>query len=326
MSLQPSMGLVSPHPRRWSPLVLGIAAPALVASALILWAAPAPPRPDHDAWGRIYFRPVSPPGAGRPAPVAPPAPVASTAVPAPPIPVMTAMTTEFERPMAQPAALATVAPPVAIPPAIPTPPQGEMPAVGGPLPPDRPWDWTASATGGSPADPLPFMEGHWQGLEVIPLWPNLRRALAIPPAATGVVVDEITQPADGQGFIAGDLVMVVGRLPTPTVADFLAAADAVRDGGSVDIIVLRQGEVRSLTLSAPRLGSAAGETAPMIPPGAPRPHGYQGPCTNCHRIGTIGSIPVDPGDLFPLTAPPILAGQRATHRDYGPCRTCHTIQ
>lgn len=263
-----------------------------------------------------------------------------------PAPVSTvAMTTDLREPTNAPVAAAaaasapppTAAPPpstaaaspmpVAPPPANAAPGHAEMPAVTNHLPLDKPWDWTAARTGGSPGGaPLPFMEGHWQGLEVIPLWPNLARALKIPNTTAGVVIDETTQPADAQGFAAGDVVMAVGRLATPSVASFLTAADAVRDAPAVDILVFRKGEVQTITLSAPRLGVANGETAPMIPPGAPRPHGYIGPCTNCHRIGTKGSIPVDPADLFPKTAPPIVAGQRATHRDFGPCRACHTIK
>ena len=50
---------------------------------------------------------------------------------------------------------------------------------------------------------LPFQEVHWQGIEAVMATPALRRAVAVNSTMPGVLVDEVTQPADMQGFEAG---------------------------------------------------------------------------------------------------------------------------
>lgn len=188
--------------------------------------------------------------------------------------------------------------------------------------------WAAGATqaAATPNRPLPFQEAHWQGLEVISLSPGLARVLGLPRDSRGVVVDEVTMPADSLGFAAGDLITAVGDMTTLDLESFVAAADHVRDRREIEIVVERRGEPKTLVLQAERLGTANGETAPMIPSGARLPHSYLGPCTNCHRIGTRGSLAVDLGDLLSKTAPPIRTGQKRTHADRGTCSACHTIQ
>jgi len=173
---------------------------------------------------------------------------------------------------------------------------------------------------------LPFQEAHWQGIEAISLSPGLARVLGMPRRSQGVVIDEVTMPADVQGFAAGDLITGVGRRNTPDLEAFVDAADRVRDNSHVVIDVMRKGEAKKVVLSARRLGTASGETAPMIPAGARAPHGYQGPCTNCHRIGTGGSLAVDLGDVLSKSAPSILWGQTRPHQDRGACTACHTIR
>jgi hypothetical protein len=66
----------------------------------------------------------------------------------------------------------------------------------------------------------------------------------------------------------------------------------------------------------------------MITSGALPPHGYLGPCTNCHRIGKINNLnlAVDLGDRLAKAAPPIRAGQARPHQDRGACPACHTIR
>ncbi len=187
---------------------------------------------------------------------------------------------------------------------------------------DRPTVQAAKTT----LDMLPFQEAHWQGLEVIATSPGLSRVLGIPRGARGVVIDEVTMPADVEGFAAGDLITAVGNLETPDLESFVAAADRVRDESKVLVKLLRKGEPQSVALAAGRLGTANGETAPMIPSGSRPPHGYQGPCTNCHRIGMGGSLAVDLGDVLSKTAPPILWGQKRPHQDRGICSACHTIR
>jgi hypothetical protein len=174
---------------------------------------------------------------------------------------------------------------------------------------------------------LPFQEAHWQGLELIPLTPALGKSLKIPSAAKGVIVDDVTTPADLVGFMAGDLVTAVGQRPTPTLEKFVAAADRVRRRQRVELDLIRKGKEINLVLPAlqARLGNANGETAPMIQPGAQPPHRYQGPCTNCHRIGTTGQLAFDQGDTLQKVAPPIRATQAAPHRQRGACVDCHQV-
>lgn len=176
-------------------------------------------------------------------------------------------------------------------------------------------------------DPRPFSEAHWQGLETIPRTPALVEALGLPPAVPGVIVDDVSLPADLQGFRAGDLIVAVDGFATPNLLAFIGAADRVRDERRVSVDIIRAGAPHRLELVAlfERLGTANGETPTMIPPGARSPHPYQGPCLSCHRIGTTGSLATDQGDTQPKPPPPIRAGSVAPHRDRGPCTSCHQI-
>jgi hypothetical protein len=176
-------------------------------------------------------------------------------------------------------------------------------------------------------DPRRFTEAHWQGIEVIPKSPVVALALNIPADVQGVIIDDATLPADLQGFVAGDVITQVDRVPTPDLTSFIDATDRVRDQPQIELAIVRDGQPKTMLLTAlkQRLGTANGETASMIPPGARMPHPYRGPCTNCHRIGTTGRLPVDQGDLVVTTAPEIRADARRPHRDRGPCRACHRI-
>jgi len=184
--------------------------------------------------------------------------------------------------------------------------------------------------GAAPAplvDPRRFTEAHWQGLEVIPNTPVIRRALGIT-TEEGVIIDDVTLPADLQGFSAGGLVVAVGQVPTPDILSFIRATQRVADRRRAEVQVIENGNSTSRVITAllTELGVANGETPSMIPPGARMPHPYRGACTNCHRIGTTGTLMVDQGDLTVTTAPAIRAGSMRPHRDRGPCQVCHTIQ
>lgn len=176
---------------------------------------------------------------------------------------------------------------------------------------------------------LPFQEVHWQGIEMISTVRALKRRLDIPVDARGVVIDEVTPPADQQGFWAGDLITAINGRPTPTLEAAVTAARTVHDKGQVTVSVLRKGKPRKLQLYAVKgiLGTANGESAPMIRSGARPPHGWRGPCTNCHRIGKGPKLPlpVDLGDLLVRKAPPIRVGQKMPHRNRGVCSACHKI-
>jgi ferredoxin len=175
---------------------------------------------------------------------------------------------------------------------------------------------------------LPFQEAHWQGLEMITLTTGMARILKIPSSSKGVVIDEATMPADMNGFLAGDLITAVDHLPTPDLESFVQAAEKFRHRKQIQIHMLRKGKPVSLTLTAltGRLGNANGETAPMIRAGSRPPHGYLGPCTNCHHIGANRNLAVDVGDTLAKSAPAIRASQPSPHRNRGKCSSCHTIR
>ncbi len=191
--------------------------------------------------------------------------------------------------------------------------------------------WTArpdrQATGRGKSR-LPWQEAHWQGIEAIPLTRGVARMLKIPSGARGVVIDDVSQPADTAGFQAGDLITMVGATRTPSLDSFVGASERVRDQRTVEVGVMRHGKQIRLRLGAmgDRLGTAAPETAPMIRSGAVAPHSYRGACTSCHRVGTTGQLAADQGDLINRAAPPIRRGQRAPHRMRGKCSNCHVIR
>jgi hypothetical protein len=189
---------------------------------------------------------------------------------------------------------------------------------------------TIESLGPPPApglDPRPFAEAHWQGLEAIPKTPTLAQALKLPPDVDGVILDDVTLPGDLQGFQAGDLVTAVDGVPTPNIVAFIRATDRIRDQKRVVVDFVRAGAPQRLELVAllKRLGTANGETPPMIPPGARRPHRYMGPCLNCHRIGMTGNLAADQGDALRNVPGPVRLSDPAPHRDRGACAACHAI-
>lgn len=187
----------------------------------------------------------------------------------------------------------------------------------------------AAPVGGAPTlAMLPFQEAHWQGLELIIFTPALAKVLKLPTDVRGVLVDEVTMPADVEGFRAGDLITGIDGVPTPDLDTFVEVAYTVRDRTKANLQVVRKGQQLNVTLAALQreLGTANGETAPMIPAGSRPPHGYLGACTSCHRIGGAGEAAVDLGDTLTNKAPPIQAGQQRPHRDRGACSACHVIR
>ncbi len=254
------------------------------------------------------------------APLAPaPAPLPALAPQPPAIAPEVTVVQSPALPAPDPTGVTVVDPPAVAPPAgaFPTPTFGAPNTATG--------AWGSAAAPGF--DPRPFSEAHWQGLELIPKTSILVQTLGLPPNVPGVVVDDVSLPADLQGFSAGDLITDVGGVPTENLLAFIRAADRVRDQKQVEVTALRGGNVKRLVLTAlfDRLGTANGETPTMIPSGARSPHAYQGPCTSCHRIGTTGSLATDQGDPTPGAAPPIRANSIPPHRDRGPCSTCHQI-
>jgi serine protease Do len=174
-----------------------------------------------------------------------------------------------------------------------------------------------------------FIEGHWLGLEVIPLTPELAAEYQVSKGETGVLVDEVTLEAAESGILAGDMVQSIGRFPTPDLEAFFQATQRVREQERAQVGISRRGSKMTFVLTArntAELGFAQMEAAQPIQPGALRPHRYMGTCTNCHvfmRSG--GQLPTDAGDILP-NPPPITRNAKAPHRYRGPCATCHTVK
>ncbi|MHC4251012.1 MAG: hypothetical protein ACYS9X_17970 [Planctomycetota bacterium] len=175
-----------------------------------------------------------------------------------------------------------------------------------------------------------FVEGHWLGLEVIPLTPELAKQYKVPNGETGVLVDEITLEAAESGILAGDMVQSVGGRHTPDLEAFFVATQRVREQREVPVGVSRRGTEKMFVMEArntTELGFAQMEAAQPIMPGAISPHRSRGrPCTDCHIImRTGGQLPTDAGDILP-TPPPITRNARAPHGNRGRCSTCHVVR
>ena len=174
-----------------------------------------------------------------------------------------------------------------------------------------------------------FIEGHWLGLEVIPLVPELAKEYQISEGATGVLVDEITLEAAESGVLAGDMVEAIDGRPTSDLRAFFLATQHVQEQERAHIVVDRRGNKRTFEIQARNtkvLGFAQMEAAQPIRPGALSPHRQRGKvCTDCHIIMlTGGQLPTDAGDILP-TPPPIAAGAARPHEDRGSCAACHVI-
>ncbi|MBF0123864.1 MAG: magnetochrome domain-containing protein [Magnetococcales bacterium] len=168
-------------------------------------------------------------------------------------------------------------------------------------------------------------EGHWQGLEALPLTLELKKKLKLPLSLTGLLIDEVTMNAATSGLLAGDVLVAVNNQPVGTLEDLKRESKRLQMEKTALLTVYRRGQWRSFTLSSrSNLGFAQVETAPMILPGESMPHPYRGPCTECHAIGSTGHIVPDPDGIV-LPPPPISARSPRPHQDRGPCQACHLI-
>ena len=175
-----------------------------------------------------------------------------------------------------------------------------------------------------------FIEGHWLGLEVITLAPELAKEYGIPKGQTGVLVDEITLEAAESGILAGDMVQYIGEHPTPDLKAFFLATQRMREQGQAQVGISRRGRKMAFVIEArntKQLGFAQMEAAQPIMPGSISPHRSRGrPCTDCHIImRTGGQLPTDAGDILP-NPPPIATDAKAPHGDRGRCSTCHVVR
>jgi len=175
-----------------------------------------------------------------------------------------------------------------------------------------------------------FIEGHWLGLEVIPLTAELATEYQIPKGETGVLVDEVTLEAAESGILAGDMVQSIAGLPTPDLKTFFQATqrERVQEEKLAQVGISRRGKKMTFVMTARNanmLGFAQMEAAQPIQPSALRPHRYMGSCTNCHVfMKTGGQLATDAGDILP-NPPAITANAKAPHRKRGQCANCHAI-
>ncbi|MBF0416683.1 MAG: magnetochrome domain-containing protein [Magnetococcales bacterium] len=214
-----------------------------------------------------------------------------------------------------------------------TPAMNPLPVTPAPLvAPMTPPAATVIGKGGVDTGLKPFMnpkaklsEGHWKGLEALPLSIELKKKLKLPMELEGLLIDEVTLNAAEAGLLAGDVLVAVNGKPVRTLEDLVTESRRVQMAKSASMLIYRKGKMQQFMLVAKNnLGFAQVETAPMILPGEIMPHPYRGPCTQCHAIGTTGHIVPDPDGII-LPPPPIRANAVAPHKDRGPCQACHTI-
>ncbi|MEO5345515.1 MAG: PDZ domain-containing protein [Magnetococcus sp. YQC-9] len=168
-------------------------------------------------------------------------------------------------------------------------------------------------------------EGHWKGLEALPLSIELKKKLKLPMELEGLLIDEVTLNAAEAGLLAGDVLVAVNGKPVRSLEELVVETRRVQMARSASMLVYRKGKMQQFMLVAKNnLGYAQVETAPMILPGEIMPHPYRGPCTQCHAIGTTGHIVPDPDGII-MPPPPIRANAVSPHKDRGPCQACHII-
>lgn len=94
-------------------------------------------------------------------------------------------------------------------------------------------------------------EGVFQGVTVQGLTTELRERLDIPDKIKGVVVSGVAadSPAQGYGLKPGDVILQINRKDVRTVKDFSKAAEEVKKGDSVLMLVYRDGMTIYITLS-----------------------------------------------------------------------------
>ena len=188
---------------------------------------------------------------------------------------------------------------------------------------------------------MKLYEAHWQGMDVMKLTAELRQQLKYPSGMQGVIINEVTLNAALSGMLGGDIIVAVKELPVTDLETFVDATRQVKSLRHAAVTVMRKGEKKDdngryvmrrhvyIIRAQLELGFAQAEGAPMILPGDPRPHGYRGPCTDCHTIGD-GSFTMPDPDLIILPPPVITKQQVQTgdmpHNDRGPCIACHKIQ
>ena len=118
---------------------------------------------------------------------------------------------------------------------------------------------------------MPLTEGHWIGLEVIPLTPSIAKANSVPPEVTGVLIDEVTLLAAEVGLLAGDVITAVNDRK---VADLKSFSQATRDLGPANragVSVFSGGKNKNIVIfSTEPLGMAQMEACLLYTSPSPR--------------------------------------------------------
>ena len=203
----------------------------------------------------------------------------------------------------------------------------------------------AQGPGGQPAQPnqsaatpgqpiavpdVPFIEGHWIGLETIPLTPAIAQANSIPPEVTGVLIDEVTLLSAAVGIVAGDVITGINGKRVTDLKSFQAATRDTAQSTKATVTLFSGGAAKTMTVvGTDVMGVAQMEGAPMILATARSPHPYYGPCDRCHAIAKTGAninqLLKDQGDALNKVAPNIRAGTPPPHRNRGKCTSCHVV-
>jgi len=175
-----------------------------------------------------------------------------------------------------------------------------------------------------------LQEGHWIGLEVIPLTQAIAKANSIPPDVVGVLIDEVTLLSAEAGLLAGDVITAVNDKKVTDLKSFHQATKDLGQSNRANVSVYSGGKNKSIVVfSTEALGMAQMEAAPMILATDKSPHGYYGPCDKCHAISktplNTGQLAKDQGDVLTKVAPTIRKGTPPPHRRRGTCTLCHVV-
>ncbi len=92
---------------------------------------------------------------------------------------------------------------------------------------------------------------HLKGIHVQNMTPEIRRGLAIPARAKGVIVTDVEEgtPAE-RVLMRNDVIIEINRNKINTVQDYEKMADHIKPGQNVLLLIYRGGSVLYLTLSA----------------------------------------------------------------------------
>ncbi|MEO7431700.1 MAG: DegQ family serine endoprotease [Dokdonella sp.] len=113
----------------------------------------------------------------------------------------------------------------------------------------------SKALASAPRGGAPVIAANSLGIVVEELTPQQRKEAGID-GDTGVVVTKITGAAARRAAIQpGDVILMIGRKPVTTAADFNAGVNAVKPGDSVMVLVRRDDQTQFLAVTVPKAKS-----------------------------------------------------------------------